>query len=632
MAYQKQVWREYDDTKTELQNALNGALATPERLNHIENGIANSADKAEVTAQLQHKADQAFVDSQFSTIVSGAPKGTYTDLRSLQSAYPSGAEGVFLVLSDGHWYYWNGTTSAWIDGGVYQGKGIGYKTVLPQELQGTVQLNLLDSVKVLTGLVANSTGVIVSNAAFSVTDLIPVLPSEKITLSIIKAHTHVVVYYDVDKKFLSTEYRTVTTTKTVITVPSSAKYMRVNILNTDFPNYEVIRGSLETDIIPSKINWLVLDDETVAYAHLDNFLKKNLLFDRVNLLNPETIKTGFVVVAQHESVNATWSVSDYIPVKSSSKYTVSDAYFKVAAFFDANKNFISVLDVAQGGKNYVIDTPENAKFMRVNIENTRLTDYMVVEGAAMPDTFMAYSPLDGSLLKNNTVRINSFTQEVLDYMSNKSYNKWAGKTITAFGDSITWYDGQTFFSSHIEYGQTVKGYLSYVRERLGTTVVNQGVSGNTLPMINNRIKQHNFAGVDAVTINGGINDFSVGTAVGTIQPIGSIFDNTTSIGAIQESIEYILGVNPEIKIYLLTPIKGWHNEKGAMPDTLPNLIKEIGDLYSIGVCDLYSESGINELTKNVYLGDGAPTGYKVHPTNKGFERMGDIIVSFLETH
>lgn len=45
MSYQKQIWREYDDTKTELQNMQNGAVVTPERLNHIETGIANSAVK-----------------------------------------------------------------------------------------------------------------------------------------------------------------------------------------------------------------------------------------------------------------------------------------------------------------------------------------------------------------------------------------------------------------------------------------------------------------------------------------------------------------------------------------------------------------------------------------------------------
>ncbi len=61
MAYQKQTWRDFDDTKTDLQNINNGAVVTPERLNHIENGIANSADKAEVTAQLQQTLKQGEV-------------------------------------------------------------------------------------------------------------------------------------------------------------------------------------------------------------------------------------------------------------------------------------------------------------------------------------------------------------------------------------------------------------------------------------------------------------------------------------------------------------------------------------------------------------------------------------------
>lgn len=46
MAYQKQTWRDYDDNKTELQNLNNGALVTPERMNHIETGIANSVDQS----------------------------------------------------------------------------------------------------------------------------------------------------------------------------------------------------------------------------------------------------------------------------------------------------------------------------------------------------------------------------------------------------------------------------------------------------------------------------------------------------------------------------------------------------------------------------------------------------------
>ena len=52
---------------------------------------------------------------------SGSPKGVYATLNDLQAAYPTGAEGIYVVQADGHWYYWNG--SAWTDGGVYLSTG-----------------------------------------------------------------------------------------------------------------------------------------------------------------------------------------------------------------------------------------------------------------------------------------------------------------------------------------------------------------------------------------------------------------------------------------------------------------------------------------------------------------------------
>ncbi|WPC08756.1 hypothetical protein [Globicatella sp. PHS-GS-PNBC-21-1553] len=113
----------YDDAikngnaNMEVSQARGSYPSLNSRLDEVDN------KQSQITAQLAQKANQAFVDSQFSSIVSGAPKGTYTDLASLQTAYPSGAEGVFLVLESGHWYYWNSTTNAWTDGGLYQSGG-----------------------------------------------------------------------------------------------------------------------------------------------------------------------------------------------------------------------------------------------------------------------------------------------------------------------------------------------------------------------------------------------------------------------------------------------------------------------------------------------------------------------------
>ncbi|MDF1962504.1 sialate O-acetylesterase [Priestia megaterium] len=65
------------------------------------------------------KADLSYVETILATAVSGAPKGVYTTLTALKTAYPQGTEGVFLVLENGHIYIWNAT--AWTDAGVYQG-------------------------------------------------------------------------------------------------------------------------------------------------------------------------------------------------------------------------------------------------------------------------------------------------------------------------------------------------------------------------------------------------------------------------------------------------------------------------------------------------------------------------------
>lgn len=86
----------------------------------IETLEMEKADKIEVDRLQDTKANQSFVDSQFAAIVSGTPKGTYATLADLTAAYPAGTSGVFLVLSNGHWYYWNETSKTWLDGGIYQ--------------------------------------------------------------------------------------------------------------------------------------------------------------------------------------------------------------------------------------------------------------------------------------------------------------------------------------------------------------------------------------------------------------------------------------------------------------------------------------------------------------------------------
>lgn len=92
-----------------------------------------------------------------------APKRVYSTLAELQSAYPSGSDGVFVVKADGNWYYYEG---GWQKGGVYQA------TAIPDELAFNAQ-NLItngDFSKGTTGFssYANDSTLTVSNGILSV--------------------------------------------------------------------------------------------------------------------------------------------------------------------------------------------------------------------------------------------------------------------------------------------------------------------------------------------------------------------------------------------------------------------------------------------------------------------------------
>lgn len=55
-----------------------------------------------------------------STVISGSPAGAYATLAELQSAYPNGQQGVFVVAETGKWYIWNPRENRWDEGGNFQ--------------------------------------------------------------------------------------------------------------------------------------------------------------------------------------------------------------------------------------------------------------------------------------------------------------------------------------------------------------------------------------------------------------------------------------------------------------------------------------------------------------------------------
>ncbi|MBO5883482.1 MAG: SGNH/GDSL hydrolase family protein [Clostridia bacterium] len=241
------------------------------------------------------------------------------------------------------------------------------------------------------------------------------------------------------------------------------------------------------------------------------------------------------------------------------------------------------------------------------------------------------------------------------YMGYEKYKEptgFEGKAVVTFGDSITWYNGNTYNWGK-EAGSKATGYQHYMEEELGLTVYNQGYSGNTMPQIMGYARAYtNFKNVDYMTIMSGGNDERRNTPLGTLAAKGSNFDTTTYIGALQSGIEYALACNPEIKIVLFTPIVGWiyadgqgdegydydYDEAnqptvdGIITEKWANAVKEVAELYGLTVCDLYNDCEMQyDIQDRIdYMNDPEPENgnnlYSLHPNTAGYKLMAKEII------
>lgn len=86
---------------------------------------------------LAQKADRTYVDAVLSSIAAGGPKELFYSLVALQTKYPQGAEGTYIVFDvihtdSAHSYMWNG--SIWEDLGPYQGLEIPDESVTEKKV------------------------------------------------------------------------------------------------------------------------------------------------------------------------------------------------------------------------------------------------------------------------------------------------------------------------------------------------------------------------------------------------------------------------------------------------------------------------------------------------------------------
>lgn len=199
--------------------------------------------------QIATKSDKSYVDTMLSSIAQGGPKGIFYSLSALQTAYPSGTAGTYLVFdsssTDGaHSYIWDSSVSTWKDLGVYQANedsttvkqtaalvydmtsyAYGWTQHLPQGA------NVLDVSKMKSGY-WNANGVNSSDTWLHST--LFYLENSKIT--VYSTNSTYISFFDANKKFISSVSLTAGSSSTsafnTLAAPSGAVFFAASALIT----------------------------------------------------------------------------------------------------------------------------------------------------------------------------------------------------------------------------------------------------------------------------------------------------------------------------------------------------------------------------------------------------------------
>lgn len=160
-------------------------------------------------------------------------------------------------------------------------------------------------------------------------------------------------------------------------------------------------------------------------------------------------------------------------------------------------------------------------------------------------------------------------------------------TYVTFGDSIT----ASRKDVPISYTQTV-GQILKLKD-----TQNNAVSGATLKSSGNCIYDQIAKAredADIVSLLGGVNDYSSGAPLGTIDSD----DATTIYGALNKIVTELKNKYQDSFIFLMTPLKCYHktgkNSAGVELLDVVNAVKAIGNKYSILVLDLYNDCDFSQ--------------------------------------
>lgn len=281
----------------------------------------------------------SYLESMFKNIDKNSPKGVYSSVTALQSAYPNGSNDVFIVSSDGKWYYWNG--SSWVAGGTYQSTALADKSVTNDKLADGVfitkideistqqTINLFNPKKAVKGVILTD-GSLYTNTHVYTSDFIPVSANELFYKNTPTGFE--TSFWGVNKNFISRS----SFSDYLITVPNNTNiaFMRVTVDPNSKPlnEYMVHRGNVAQPFVPFEyyeINNLKMNPDALDTAKNKDFVRDKMLPDfSIPTLKPYSLANNPVITkSKVTDVSNPWFTADPFIVYEKGVYHM---FFEVA--------------------------------------------------------------------------------------------------------------------------------------------------------------------------------------------------------------------------------------------------------------------------------------------------------------
>lgn len=260
-------------------------------------------------------------------------------------------------------------------------------------------------------------------------------------------------------------------------------------------------------------------------------------------------------------------------------------------------------------------------------------------------------------LNNGSTDYNTSIEMGFEIPQNNGYeNDWKGKKVAILGDSM----------SDPRKKVTDKWFYDYLSESLGIIPMPYAKSGYTwkdLYELAHELEEIPYNDFDAIIIWAGTNDYNKSV------PLGEFFstesrttnvngkdaarvyrtinkDDATFTGRLNNLAEYLKTRYPDKPIVLLTPIhrgyarfgdknvqpsEEFSNGEGLFIEDYVAAIRQAGQIWSIPVIDLFSESGIvPRLDSNSrYIVN--PETDRLHPGTLGHQRIAKVVEKHLKT-